>query len=119
VREAKVSYVATNLDPTSRRLLVRGVIANADGKLKPEMFANVGISVGSAAPSLAVPREAVIYEGNTARVWTAANDHTLTTRQIQIGLSQGGLLQVTSGLDQGDRVVTKGSLFIDRAASGS
>ena len=118
-REATIAYVATNLDPTSRRLAVRAVIRNGNGKLKPEMFANVGIFTGSAAPSLAVPKDAVIYEGSAARVWTASNDHILSTRKIQVGLAQGGLLQVTSGLDRSDKVITKGSLFIDRAASGS
>lgn len=118
-REARVSYVATNLDPNSRRLLVRAVIPNGDGKLKPEMFANVSLFVGSAAPSLAVPRDAVIREGSATRVWTASNDHVLSARQIEVGLAQGGLLQVTRGLARNDKVITRGSLFIDRAASGS
>jgi cobalt-zinc-cadmium efflux system membrane fusion protein len=118
-REAKIAYVATNLDPTSRRLMVRAVIDNADGRLKPEMFANAGIFVGSAAPSLAIPKDAVIYEGSATRVWTASGDRALSVRKIQVGLAQGGLLQVTGGLNPDDSVITRGSLFIDRAASSN
>jgi cobalt-zinc-cadmium efflux system membrane fusion protein len=119
VREAKVSYVATSLDATSHRLLVRATVDNRDGKLKPEMFANVSIFTGSAAPSLAVPRDAVIYEGNAARVWAVADDRTLSLRVIRTGLTQGRLLQVLNGLAPSDRIVTRGSLFIDRAAGAT
>ncbi len=40
------------------------------------------------------------------------------SRAVTLGLSGGGLVQVTDGLSLGERVVTRGSLFIDRAASG-
>jgi cobalt-zinc-cadmium efflux system membrane fusion protein len=66
-----------------------------------------------------VPREAVIYEGADARVWVAADDKSLELRKITVGLINGNLVQVRGGLQPGDKVVTRGALFIDRAASGS
>ncbi|WP_027516876.1 efflux RND transporter periplasmic adaptor subunit [Bradyrhizobium sp. WSM1417] len=116
---AKVNYVAAAIDPNTRRLLVRATIDNKDGLLKPEMFANVTIySFGDrAAP--AVPKQALIYEADKVRLWVAREDKSVELREIKIGLINGNLVEVTSNLKPGEQVVTKGSLFIDRAASGS
>ncbi len=119
VYEAKITYVAAALDPGTRRLLVRATIDNPDRQLKPEMFATVTILTGSGETSPAVPREAVIYEGENARVWVVRDDKTIELRQIRTGLTSGRMIQVIEGLKPDQRVVTKGSLFIDRAAVGT
>ena len=64
----------------------------------------------------AVPREAVIYEADTARVWVARSDKSIELRQIKAGMTRGGFVQVLQGLQPGESVVTKGSLFVDQAA---
>jgi membrane fusion protein, heavy metal efflux system len=111
-----LNYVAPAIDATTHRQFVRAEIANSDGALKPEMFANVHIFVGPDVIRPAVPQEAVIFEGPAARVWVALKDRSLGLREIQVGQSEGGMLEVLSGLSRGDSVVTSGSLFIDRAA---
>jgi len=117
--EATVAYVATALDPATRRLLVRATVQNPEGLLRPEMFASVRILTGSGESSPAIPRAAIIYEGSTARVWVARDDKSVETRQIKVGLIRGDVVQVTEGLSVGDKIVTKGSLFIDRIAGGT
>ena len=119
VFSAKIAYVATALDPSSRRLLVRATIDNPGTLLKPEMYANVTIFTRQDLAGVAVPREALIYEGSVARVWVAHDDHTIELREIKIGLTNGKVVQAVDGITAGERVVTKGSLFIDRAASGT
>ncbi len=116
---ANIGYVSTSLDQTTRRLTVRATINNSDGSLKPEMFARVTILTGEGDSSLAVPREAVIYEADTARVWITRDKKTAELRQIKTGLSNGGMIQVVEGLKPDDQIITRGSLFIDRAATGS
>ncbi len=116
---AKINYVATAIDPNTRRLLVRATIDNKDGLLKPEMFANVTIYSAGDRAAPAVPKQALIYEGDQVRIWVAREDKSVELRQIKIGLVNGNLVEVTSNLKPGEQVVTKGSLFIDRAASGS
>lgn len=113
---ANIDHVAASLDPTIRRLMVRATISNTDGRFKPEMFASVTIYTEEGDMSLAVPREAVIYEADTARVWIARSDKTVELRQIKTGMTHGGLIQVVQGLQAGEMVVTKGSLFVDQAA---
>ena len=112
---AKVTYVAATLDPDSHRLTVRATIANPDGALKPEMFAHFSIVTGEAMTSPGVPESAIVREGDAARVWTAAPDRTLRLRQIKTGVTNRGMVQVLAGLAPGERVVTRGALFIDRA----
>ncbi|MBN8980991.1 MAG: efflux RND transporter periplasmic adaptor subunit [Rhizobiales bacterium] len=115
----RINYVAAAIDSTTRRLMVRATIDNRDGLLKPEMFANVTIYSAGDRPALGVPKQALIYEGSQVRVWVAHDDKTIELRQIKTGLANGDLVEVKGNLQAGEQVVTRGSLFIDRAASGS
>jgi cobalt-zinc-cadmium efflux system membrane fusion protein len=116
---ANIAYVATSLDSSTRRLLVRATIDNAEGVLRPEMFASVTIQTGEGNLSPAIPREGIIYDGNIARVWVVREDRAVEPRTIKTGLSNGQMVQVLDGLSLGEKIVTKGSLFVDRAAAGS
>ena len=116
---ARINYVATAIDPTTRRLMVRATIDNRKGLLKPEMFANVTIYSASDHPAVGVPKQALIYEGDQVRIWVAREDKSIELRQIKPGLTNGDLVEVVGNLRPGEQIVTKGSLFIDRAASGS
>lgn len=117
--DARIDYIAPGIDPDSRRLLVRATVDNPDGMLKPEMFASVTIVAAEGMPQPAVPLEAVIYEGNSARVWVVRDDRSVELRQVRLGLSSGRLIQVLSGVEPGEQVITRGSLFIDRAAAAN
>jgi cobalt-zinc-cadmium efflux system membrane fusion protein len=116
VFKATIDHVAASLDPSIRRLMVRATIDNADGRFKPEMFTSVTIYTDEGETSIAVPREAVIYEADTARVWVVRGDKTIELRRIKAGMTRGGFVQVLQGLQQGESIVTKGSLFVDQAA---
>ncbi len=119
---ATISYVAAALDPATRRLLVRATVNNDAGLLKPEMFASVKILTGESDKAVAVPRDAIIYEGEAARVWVVRDkdsEKAIELRRIKVGLTNGSMVEVLKGLAPGDRVVTKGSLFIDRVAAGT
>src|SRR3984957_6745029 len=116
---ARIDYVSAAIDPATRRLLVRATIDNKDGLLKPEMFANVTIYSAGDHRAVAVPKQALIYEGDQVRVWVAHGDKSIELRQIKPGLTNGDLVEVEGNLKPGEQIVTRGSLFIDRAASGS
>jgi cobalt-zinc-cadmium efflux system membrane fusion protein len=116
---ARINYVATAIDPATRRLLVRATIDNKDGRLKPEMFANVTLYSASDHPAVGVPKQALIYEGEKVRVWVAHDDKSIELRNIKPGLTNGDLVEVMGNLKPGEQIVTRGSLFIDRAASGT
>jgi membrane fusion protein, heavy metal efflux system len=115
----RINYVAAAIDPATRRLMVRATVDNASGQLKPEMFATVTLYAPDDQPSVGVPKQALIYEGDQVRVWVAHEDKSIELRQIKTGLTNGDLVEVHGNLRPGEQIVTKGSLFIDRAASGS
>ena len=116
VFKATIDHVAASLDPSIRRLMVRATIDNTGGRFKPEMFTSVTIYTDEGEASIAVPREAVIYEADTARVWVVRGDKSIELRQIKAGMTRGGFVQVLQGLQRGESIVTKGSLFVDQAA---
>jgi cobalt-zinc-cadmium efflux system membrane fusion protein len=116
VFKANVDHVAASLDPSVRRLMVRATIDNASGRFKPEMFTSVTIYTEEGDSSPAVPRSAVIYEADKARVWVARTDKTIEVREIKTGITSGDSIQILQGLQPGEMVVTKGSLFVDQAA---
>jgi cobalt-zinc-cadmium efflux system membrane fusion protein len=117
VFNAKLSYVAPALDPSTRRLPVRAEIQNTGRELLPEMFASFRIVSGDDRLMPAVPVDAIVYEGANARVWIARPDSkTVVSRDITVGDTINGLVEVRKGLAVGETVVTSGTLFIDRAA---
>ncbi|WP_146691013.1 efflux RND transporter periplasmic adaptor subunit [Bradyrhizobium canariense] len=116
---ARIDYVSAAIDPVTRRLLVRATIDNKDGLLRPEMFANVTIYSGGDHPSVGVPKQALIYEGEHVRLWVVRDDKSIELREIETGLTNGDLVEVRTNLKAGEKIVTRGSLFIDRAASSS
>jgi membrane fusion protein, heavy metal efflux system len=119
VLTGRIDYVATALDPTTRRLQVRATLNNSNGLLKPEMFTTVTIYAPGEQPTVGVPKTALIYEGDQVRVWVANDDKTIELRTIKTGMTNAGLVEVFGNLRPGEKIVTRGSLFIDRVASAS
>lgn len=116
--EGRVRYVAPVVDPSTRRLTVRAEIPNPDGLLRPQMFAQMSVGAGPTEAAPAVPEDAVLYEGDTARVWVVQpNGKSLASRQVKTGRVRGGLVEILSGLTPGERVVSGGALFVDNAAN--
>lgn len=114
---ARVTYVAALVDPTTHRIPVRAEIDNRDRSLKPEMFASFRIQTSGVSQSPAVPQAAVVLEGEAAHVWVVSGERLLSYRAIRTGRSNDGWLEVLEGLKPGERIVTRGGLFIDQAAS--
>jgi membrane fusion protein, heavy metal efflux system len=114
---ATISHVGALLDAATRRLMVRASIANPRGLLKREMFATVTIFTEKATDWPAVPRRAVIRQGEKAHVWLVTAENRVALREVTTGAVQNGFIQVTEGLKPGEQVVVQGSLFLDQMAS--
>src|SRR5262249_18181141 len=114
---ARISYIAPAVDATTHRVAVRGVIENRRRRLKPDMFARFRVLTNSETESLAVPASAIIRDGDKTTVWVVQDTNHFVRRGVAVGMEQGGYVQILSGLQQGERVVSEGSLFITNAAS--
>ena len=98
VFKAKISWVAPSIDPNTHRLSVRADVENPQGELKPGMFANFSIITGEAETAPAVPQSAIVYEGDTARVWVAEDDGTIAARSIRTGRIADGMVEILAGV---------------------
>jgi cobalt-zinc-cadmium efflux system membrane fusion protein len=121
--DATIDNVGAQIDPVSHRLQVRATIANPDGALKPQMFANFTIetpdkevpAVAAAPRLLSLPSEAVIHEGDSARVWVWQGKGRVKVRDVVTGESHDGRVTIVSGLNPGEKVVTQGAIFVNEA----
>jgi cobalt-zinc-cadmium efflux system membrane fusion protein len=118
VFKAKIVWIAPSIDPVTRRLPVRAEVDNRDGALKPQMFATFSILTGDESAAPGVPQGAVVYEGADAHVFVAREDGTIVAREVRVGRSRDGVLEVVSGLSGDEKVLVSGTLFIDRAIQG-
>jgi membrane fusion protein, heavy metal efflux system len=116
---ARISWVAPAIDQNTHRLPVRADVENPGATLKPMMFASFSIITGAPTVAPAVPQSAIVYEGETARVWVARDNGTVTARVVTTGQTSDGMVEIRSGLSAGEKIVTRGTLFIDRAGGAS
>ncbi|MDD5295379.1 MAG: efflux RND transporter periplasmic adaptor subunit [Rhodocyclaceae bacterium] len=117
--KANIAWVGSAVDPVTHRLPVRATVQNPDGELKPQMFASFSIATSTATEAPAVPQGALIYEGETTRAFVVAADGSIAGRPVRAGRSRDGMIEILSGLKVGEKVVSAGTLFIDRAAEGN
>ncbi len=114
-----VSWVAPIVDSQTRRVQFRAELANMDLALKPQMTARIRVFDVGAAPTIAIPSIAIVHDGDAAHCYVATAPRTLTLRQLKLGRTEAGLTEVLSGLKPGDRVVTRGAIFVDALAEGA
>lgn len=114
---AQVSYIASSLDPTTRRVAVRCVVQNRNNQLKPEMFASF---LFEKAPrrALLVPQKAVVREGNIAVVWVVEGGNRISRRPVELGAERDGSIEIKAGLTAGEIVVADGALFVSSFVKG-
>lgn len=104
--EASVKFIAPNIRPTTRDLVVEALAPNADGKLKPGMFALARLQVGEKKVT-AVPLDAVKKgDAGDARVFVVV-DKTIQERVVQISSEADGHAGIAVGVKAGDNVVLK------------
>lgn len=112
-----VSYVGDAVDANTRRLVVRANVVDNGHLLRPQMLAEFRVTVAAPDSSMALPEAAVVRESSgVTAVWIAtpgdATGPRFTRRTVTTGLSEGGTVQINSGLNTGERVVRKNALFL-------
>jgi len=115
--EGRVEYIYPGLDPKTRTLKVRLRFPNPDETLKPNMYANVKIYGGPREDVIVIPLEALIRTGREERVVLALGDGRFASRKVQAGMESGDWVEIVSGIEPGDAVVTSGQFLIDSEAS--
>lgn len=107
----RVIFIDSVVDPESRTVKVRTEVPNLDGRLKPEMFANVGIITDVSSTAVSVPQSAVLDDADKKIVFVAEGNN-YKQRQVQVGIQNGDRVEIIDGLKSGDRVVVKGNYLL-------
>jgi membrane fusion protein (multidrug efflux system) len=103
----RITTLDSRVDPVTRSIIVRAELPNKDGTLKPGMFMTAKISA-AAAQALLIPEGALVPEQGRTFVFVVKNGVAMK-REVTIGHRRPGEVQVTTGLDVGERVVVEGT----------
>ena len=103
-----ITYVAAVIDPTTRTVTARADVANPEGHLRPEMFADVTVNTEMQSV-LSIPRIAVQQLGSRTVTFLARGPRRFESREVKIAQTPGEFVQVLSGLAVDEEIVTKGS----------
>jgi len=105
--EGTITRLDSRVDPATRSIFVRAEIPNRDGTLRPGMFMTVSLQ-GDVLPALLVPEAAIVPEQGRAFVFVVEGG-IAKRREVGLGRRKPGMVEVTSGLKDGERVVVDGT----------
>jgi membrane fusion protein, copper/silver efflux system len=108
----RVSYIYPQLDSATRTLKVRIEFPNTDFALKPDMYANVELTIDY-GKRLFVPQEAVLDSGSEQIVFVSHEGGYFEPRKVQLGARVDSQSIVLGGLKAGERIVTSANFLID------
>jgi RND family efflux transporter MFP subunit len=122
VFRGRVSYILPQVDPATRTLKVRLAFSNPGFALKPDMYGEVQFQTGGAR-RMVVPQSAVLNSGDRQVVFLDRGAGVFEPREVKIGVQSGDRIEILSGLQPGERIVTSGNFLIDsesqlKAAAG-
>jgi len=110
--EGKVLTVYPQIDAAMRTVKVRIAVANKSGALRIGQYAEVRIE-SSGSSMLAIPASAVVDDGSRQIVFVAQQRGLFEPRELTLGARSGEMVEVKSGLTEGERIVTSGNFLID------
>ncbi|MEX2487915.1 MAG: efflux RND transporter periplasmic adaptor subunit [Pseudomonadales bacterium] len=107
----KVQTVGSRVDPVTRSVSVRARIDNEELMLRPGMLLTIRL-VQSRTNALVIPEEAIIPIQDKHYVYRVGEDHTARRQQVEIGRQRPGIVEIISGLEEGDQVITEGVIKV-------
>lgn len=114
-RNARLVAVGGVVDRESRTVPVIFELAEVDRRLRIGMSARVGIAVGAADDAIAVPVSAVVEEGGRNVVFVQRTGERFARREVELGPRDGAWVAVRRGLQEGERVVSRGAYLVKLA----
>lgn len=106
--KGRVDNISPIIDPNTRTIKVRVVLANAASQLKPDMFAQIHVQRGTRNVIL-LPAPAVLHDGEKTYVYVDGGGGKYQPREVKIGPMQDGSVEIASGLSGGENVVVEGA----------
>jgi membrane fusion protein (multidrug efflux system) len=110
-----VHFVSPSLAEATRAYLVKALVTNADGKLKPGAFASAVVTVATHADRPVVPEQALVAT-RTGYIVYVVEDGTARRRDVRIGLREPGIVEIEDGVAVGESVVSAGQMNVSDGA---
>ena len=107
-----VAFISPVLDDVTRTLKVRVELDNREGKLKPNMFVSASIRV-PLGESIVIPETAILESAEGQMVFWAQNENSFVRHLVNAGHYANGYVQILSGLEDGDTVVSAAAFLLD------
>jgi cobalt-zinc-cadmium efflux system membrane fusion protein len=111
-----VEYVAAMVDPVRRTVAVRVRVPNPEGRLRPNAFAHVTFHPAQGEKRVVVPDQAVVSDGQKNVVFVRepapAGRQRFSRREVRVGRSRDGNVEVLDGLRPGESFVAGGALLL-------
>ncbi len=114
-----IIFIGDTLDPKTRRVTVRCRVPNKDGRLKPQMYATLSFGEGERRTLLAIPSPAVQELDGKTMVFVVEPQGGFTAKEVTLGTEVDGWIEVLSGLQPGERLVTAGGFLLKSQLSKS
>lgn len=115
LHRAKVIATENSVDEATRTLRVRALVNEADQELVPGVFARVSLQLGKTDNALMIPTQAVIPQARNKQVILLKGD-SVQFKVVETGIRDSSFVQITSGLEAGDTVITSGLMAIRPSA---
>lgn len=113
--EAKVGFVSDAVNPKTRRVTVRCNVPNPRGLLKPDMYCRVSLGEETPRPMVVVPAASIQEIDGKPHVFVAAAGGKFEKREVSLGATEGGTVEVRSGVKAGEKVAAQGSFLLKSA----
>ena len=107
VFEGKITALDTRIDPVTRSVRVVAQFDNKDEALRPGLFLNVALEIGTRTDAVVVPEEAVVSLGTTQYLFKVVDGRAVRS-EVTLGSRKPGMVEVLTGIAVGDKVVTEG-----------
>ena len=115
VFKGKIDKVMNVLDPTSKVMKVRVVLANPDYLLKPEMYASITVTEKENKQCLSVPSSAIIFDHSQNYVLLYHSKSDVKITPVQVLSAVGDKTYISSGVSEGDKIVSSQAILIYNA----
>jgi cobalt-zinc-cadmium efflux system membrane fusion protein len=115
----RIILISSIVDPETRTVKVRTEVPNGDGRLKPDMFANVEIVTAARRTAISLPLAAVLDDGGRSVVFVADSNGGYQKKEVTLGLKSSDRVEIVTGLNEGDQVVVKGNYLLLEQANAA
>lgn len=105
----EVVAISPSLNNKTRSFMVRALVANPDGKLKPGLFAKIKLEIARNDSAIVLPEQALIPQGNRYFVMKVV-DGLVAMNPVSLGQRQRGTVQITEGVSADEVVITAGQI---------